>query len=206
MNLKISRFLELWAHQLGLSVRGCYSLTEGLRKLKAFPDANPGRSGGAVATPRAIALFLEVVLAGASRATAYDTVLRVDLMIHEDSVKFAWDEDELKIVACPLTGKKSFGEALTAILADPDLANQVEEIVMIREWPEAVIRFRRDGKLCESRWFARPARAFKNSTRFPGAIETPAALGRPVLHQMAIDLADTETAEWNALVEKELNK
>lgn len=188
--MKFKEFYDRFAIEaLGLTARDAYELELVLRDVRGFARGRPGPGGGVEATSFSIAFFLIALMAGGARRKAIGTawdyykapVKRVELA--------GFGKDHMGVLPhCPLTGMFAFGHALERILGNPDLADRVDEIAIIRDWPEARITYQQGQE--QTRFFSDAVKKATSRNRGPGAIQTFCTLGGPPLHQMAIDLVD----------------
>jgi len=90
----------------------------------------------------------------------------------------------------------SFGESLAAILGDSADELKVEEVVVCRTWPEAVVKFRGPRRRLETAVY-RPERSPPQGYGFGARVDTTLMGG--LLQQIAIDLAglNNDDAEWS---------
>lgn len=79
------------------------------RLLQSLPGR--GRGAGVVATPESVAILLMSLLAS---VTLVDAAENTSALMGADALR-----------ACPLSGRRSFGEALSVVLSEPKLAERV---------------------------------------------------------------------------------
>ena len=198
--MKLRDFYLIYANPvLGLSAEDAYELERVLRNVKGFERGRPGPGGGADATPFSVAFVLIAIMAGGPRRRAVATATDYYEMTCEGAeLAGRGKEFRPKIPVCPLTDERKFGPALKRILSTPNLAARVNEIVVSRDWPEAIVVYRDGRKKKRSRFVdnARTAGAARASQL--GSLRVFCTLGGAPLHQMAIDLTENakEDAEW----------
>ena len=183
----------------GLSESDAYELQRVLQSIPAFPRGRPGPGGSAPATSFAVTAFILAVMAGGARQRAVEQMFKYHELLQEGCVLSGWGRDfKPTIKLCPLTGEKAFGAALARILESPELAARVETITIVRDWPEAVIEYLDGDARRQSRFVnERPGDPIQVN-RYTGALVTNSMLGGAIVHQIALDLADSEDAEWTA--------
>jgi hypothetical protein len=116
------------AQNLCVSPNAIYERQRALMRadLLAFkPGRGPG--SGVEATPESVALLLISILAPGGLARAHTEVRAIA------KLKSTGNQS-----ACPLTGKRTFGAALAAILANEDLAQRVE-LLSVEQWSSATM-------------------------------------------------------------------
>ena len=200
--MTLKHFYALYARlAFRLSEADAYELQRVLQTSDAFPRGRPGPGGSAPATPFAAVAFIIAVMVGGPRRHALDSMFRYHELLQEGAIVAGYGDDfKPTLPDCPFTGKRAFGTAFAHVLKTPNLAERVETIRITRDWPEAVIEYREDGTVKKSRFVREYDTQRLRVISLPGAIVTQCSLGGPTVHQIAIDLAQTEDAKWTAEV------
>ncbi len=205
--MHLKQFFALHARlTFGMTEGDAYELQRVLQTTDAFPRGRPGPGGSALATSFAVVAFVIAVMAGGARQRAVEQMFRYHNLLPGGAARSGWGDDvKPKIRSCPLTAEKRFGHALARIFESPGLAARVETITIIRDWPEATIEYLDGDTRSQSRFVDERGAGRIQVNRLPGALLTTSVLGGPFVHQIALDLADTEDAEWTADVPPELS-
>lgn len=120
--------LGLELHEVTEALRG---LKEGTRQFLPRPgmlDARPGPGGGVDADAERSALLLLGIMTGAPRKAVPEAAWRV---WHIQTGASGWVGDGIERgEPCPRTGALMLGQAVVAILADRDIANDVSDITI----------------------------------------------------------------------------
>ena len=196
--LKLKRFYELYArYAFGLSEADAYELQRVLQMITGFERGRPGPGGGAPATAFSVTAFIIAVMAAGPRRQAINTMFNYYELLQEGAETAGWGEDfQPTIPHCPLTDQRQFGPALKHVFETPVLAERVEKITLIRDWPEAMIDYRTDVGNARSRFVNEYRFRRIGAKRLTGALETIATLGGKIVHQIALDLSEVDDAEW----------
>ena len=185
------------AFAFGVTEGDAYELQRVLQDIKGFERGRPGPGGGALATPFSVAIIVIAMLTGGTRRQAKETVTEYYEMNQEGTELVGSSNDFVpNILVCPFTGERHFGPALKSILATAQLAEQVHEIAVTRDWPEATITYRDGATPQRSRFVDELERLRATRHRLTGALRTVCTLGGEIVHQLAIDLNETDDDEW----------
>lgn len=183
----------------GVTEGDAYELQRVLQNIKGFDRGRPGPGGGALARPFSVAIIVIAMLAGGTRRRAKETVTEYYEMNQEGAELVGWVNDFVpKVPACPFTGERQFGPALKRILDTPQLAERLHEIAVTRDWPEATITYRDGATTQQSRFVDEIERLRATRHRRTGALRTVCTLGGEIVHQLAIDLNETDDDEWTS--------
>ncbi len=156
MSLKV--FSETAAAVLGLTPAALYERQRALIRLGALPaPVGKGRGNGLPATPETVAMLVAATLATDNLSDTDDRVRRLSKSRTKER--------------CKLTGKTTFLDAFTAILASRDLAERVHTIEVDRTALSAEISFDFTSKASSRSRFGKPTGTFINLSvvaRLPG--------------------------------------
>lgn len=133
--VSLSRFLSLLAPNFYLTVPAIYERQRALVRLGHLktPEGR-GRGSGAEATPETVAILLVALLATDNLSDVDDRISRLA------NARF---DTAAGSKVCPLTGAKTFVDALAAIMSSEDVAASVDSIEVSRTDLWAALYYRR---------------------------------------------------------------
>lgn len=175
------------ANELNMTPHSLYERQRALMRaglIKGKEGWGPG--SGVRATPHAVAMLLIAVLAADSLSE-----------VVESTKRYAWLRAEKGV--CPITGKKTFGSTLVAILASPALAAKAHTITVDRGGhlgPSAHIDWITDREL--GSWFTN-----RESMRLGGKLHIRASLGGWPLQDLASLLHAFNPGAWDTATEED---
>ncbi len=183
-----------WA--LGMSPQDAFQLQRVLQmderyQSKGLKAHRQGPGGGADATPFTVGFMLLGAMANGSRAEAIETVWHYWHIETEGSETSGWvDEDRKGYVPCPFTRQPMFGEALRFLLQNPEHADLVERIEVVRGREEASIYWREGGEVKRSRFISEHDKARADQLDAQGAMKVVCTLGGKAFAEIANDLRE----------------
>jgi len=181
---------ELGDTLLGHSPADLYELQRELQHLPSFPKGRPGPGGGAEATPEAVAVVIVALLAGgARRRTRQRTPHVMSLPVCESGDASGGAPNRATAEPCRLTAATTFGDAMREALADPSLAERIQQIIVCRDWGEAAIAWVDDDeRLRESRFADAAGDQRSGEAERRGALFSLARMGGAALTEIAQEL------------------
>ncbi len=196
--MKLREFNHKHAERVfAMTAADAYELQRALKLDPNFTSAvgevRSGPGGGVDATDFTVTFFMIAAMIDGTRRDIASRVWEYWHAVTVCSVLASYDTSELSLIACELTGRSLFGDAVSSILENPDYADKVIEIGVNRNLRRAWIKFRSD-KGERVTHFARQETASDHIASADGTLSVSAVIGGNAVRRIAHDTISDASA------------